>query len=113
MNENTVALEISVEQAAEMIASADHGVKLVDVRELDEYHIAHIEGFKLIPLQTLPDHLDSFTSKDQVIYVLCHHGMRSLHATHFLRQKGYLKTQSIAGGIDAWSLRIDESVPRY
>jgi rhodanese-related sulfurtransferase len=113
MNENSLAIEISIEQVAEIIALADHGVKLVDVRELDEHHIANVDGFKLIPLQTLPDHLECFTNKDQAIYVLCHHGMRSLHATHFLRQKGFHKAQSIAGGIEAWSLRIDENIPRY
>jgi rhodanese-related sulfurtransferase len=45
--------------------------------------------------------------------VHCHHGGRSLRVTQFLRQRGFAQAQNMAGGIDAWSLRIDPTVPRY
>jgi len=45
--------------------------------------------------------------------VLCHHGMRSLSVTNWLRQQGFERAQSVAGGIQAWSETVDAKVPRY
>jgi rhodanese-related sulfurtransferase len=50
---------------------------------------------------------------DAPIVVLCHHGARSLSVTMWLREQGFEKAQSLAGGIDHWSRVIDPSVPRY
>jgi rhodanese-related sulfurtransferase len=43
----------------------------------------------------------------------CHHGARSKHAASFLRQVGFPQARSLAGGIERWSLAVDQSVPRY
>ncbi|TAE89605.1 MAG: rhodanese, partial [Verrucomicrobia bacterium] len=43
----------------------------------------------------------------------CHHGVRSLHATHWLRQQGMHSVFSLEGGIHRWALEIDSSVPLY
>ena len=53
------------------------------------------------------------TDDERPYIIYCHHGMRSLQATQFLRGKGYANSFSLAGGIDAWSLQIDPEVPRY
>jgi rhodanese-related sulfurtransferase len=45
--------------------------------------------------------------------VFCHHGVRSLHVVNWLRGHGIENAQSMQGGIDAWSRRIDPTVPRY
>jgi rhodanese-related sulfurtransferase len=39
--------------------------------------------------------------------------VRSLHAADFLAQVGITDVVSLAGGIDAWSMQIDPTVPRY
>jgi adenylyltransferase/sulfurtransferase len=57
------------------------------------------------------DELESLRDSDLVIH--CHHGGRSLRVTHWLREQGFAKAQSMAGGIDRWSRVIDPSVPRY
>lgn len=101
-------LEISVQAAAQRQPDA----LLLDVREPCELDICKIAGAHHIPLGNLGMQWQALP-KDQPIIVLCHHGMRSLHATQFLREKGLEQTQSMAGGIDAWSLEIDPSVPRY
>lgn len=107
--------EISVQDTAALLADqAD--VRLIDCREDDEFAICRIEGSQLIPLSVFAEKIDSALGPDaaqQRIIVHCHHGARSLRAVHFLRQKGYTNAQSMAGGIDAWSLEIDENVPRY
>ena len=45
--------------------------------------------------------------------VYCHHGPRSSQVVMYLRQQGFERVTNLGGGIDAWSLRIDPSVPRY
>jgi molybdopterin/thiamine biosynthesis adenylyltransferase/rhodanese-related sulfurtransferase len=74
---------------------------LLDVREPDEYAAAHIEGSRLIPLQTLPDQLDSLP-KDQEILIHCKSGRRSAKAVELLLENGFTAVKNVEGGIDAW-----------
>ena len=105
--------EISAADAAALHANGE--ILLIDCREPDEHATTRIEGAKLLPLSTWSsDYPAAFPSnKDAAIVIHCHHGMRSLRATRFLRQQGYSRVQSMAGGIEAWSLDVDPSVPRY
>ena len=52
-------------------------------------------------------------AKERPLIVYCHHGMRSMRATLWLRQQGFDQAQSLRGGIDLWSELVDPSVPRY
>ncbi len=45
------------------------------------------------------------------LIVFCHHGVRSLNVVHWLREQGVDACQSMAGGIDRWSLEIDSECP--
>jgi adenylyltransferase/sulfurtransferase len=47
------------------------------------------------------------------IIAICHHGMRSADATNFLLQQGFASVKNLVGGIDAWSVQVDGTVPRY
>ncbi len=91
---------------------AGEKIRLVDVREPFEHQQAHIEGAQLIPMRAVPQHVESLRAGEGLLVVLCHHGMRSLQVTEWLRRQG-LECVSMAGGIDRWSLEIDPSVPRY
>jgi adenylyltransferase/sulfurtransferase len=87
---------------------------LLDCREPGEHATAHIPQARLLPMQELPGRLDELAPyRDKEIVVHCHHGGRSLRVTHWLREQGFSRVQSLAGGIDQWSLAIDPSVPRY
>ncbi len=112
--DHELPIEISVEDAAALLKE-QQSVFLLDCRENDEYEIAHIAGSELIPLGTIPRMAEARlpNDKDRRILVYCHHGGRSRHATQWLRENGYLHSQSLSGGIDAWSQKIDHSVPRY
>lgn len=96
-------------------SGAQAQVHWVDCREEDEHSICHIEGAQLIPLSNFASAMEAALPEDknQPIIVHCHHGMRSLQASNFLRQKGYPNTWSLSGGIDLWSREIDSKVPRY
>jgi rhodanese-related sulfurtransferase len=86
---------------------------LLDVREPWEFETAHIEGSKHIPMGDVPSRAHQELDPDEHIVVVCHHGVRSLTVTNWLRQQGFDKAQSMRGGIDAWSQTIDPKVPRY
>jgi rhodanese-related sulfurtransferase len=85
---------------------------LLDVREPYEFSLAKIEGAILIPLGTLPQSLDKLDRNSEIV-AYCHHGMRSADAVGFLLQQGYTNVKNLVGGIDAWSIHVDPSVPRY
>jgi adenylyltransferase/sulfurtransferase len=85
---------------------------LIDVREPHEFEIAKIPGAKLIPLNSLPARLAELdSSRDIVLH--CHHGQRSMRALEYLHRSGFRKLRNLQGGIDAWSLEVDPTVPRY
>jgi len=104
-------LEIS---AAELKKRLDAGEKilLVDVREPWENAQCRIDGAVLIPMGAIPANLQKLDTDDPVV-CFCHHGVRSLDVANWLRQQGVASAQSLAGGIDRWSLEIDPKVPRY
>ena len=86
---------------------------LVDVREPWETATAVIAGAKLMPMGEVPSRAHQELDPEESIVVVCHHGVRSMNVTAWLRQQGFEKAQSMSGGIDAWSRRIDPTVPRY
>lgn len=84
---------------------------LLDVREPNEYEIANLGG-KLIPLGTLAENINQLDSADEIV-VHCKMGGRSARAQAVLNKFGFKKVYNLAGGIDAWSVEIDPSLPRY
>ena len=110
---NEYPIEIDVHAVKDLQAS-DESFLLLDVRQNEEYVTAKIEGSVLIPMGELRERIDELTPhKNQRIVVHCHHGVRSMQVTEALRSHGFEKVQNMAGGIDAWSLEINHSVPRY
>ena len=86
---------------------------LLDVREPWEFETARINGAKLIPMGDVPSRAHQELDPEEPIVVLCHHGVRSMNVTVWLRQQGFEKAQSMRGGIDAWSRCVDGKVPMY
>ncbi|WP_408096970.1 rhodanese-like domain-containing protein [Peredibacter sp. HCB2-198] len=84
---------------------------LLDVRRDDEREICNLGGFH-IPLHELETRFNELPHDKLPMIVYCHHGVRSLYATQFLKFHGY-DALSLRGGIDAWSIEIDPNVPRY
>jgi rhodanese-related sulfurtransferase len=85
---------------------------LLDVRDINEFEYCQIEDSINIPLSLLPLRLNEIR-KDLPIVIICHHGVRSFQACHFLEQMEYENLYNLAGGIDAWSLYCDPKTPRY
>jgi rhodanese-related sulfurtransferase len=91
---------------------ADGKIMLLDVRGDDEFSYAAIAGSVHIPLPELPRRADELNPA-RPIAVLCHHGLRSEMAARWLERNGFTDVSNVAGGIDAWSMHVDPTVPRY
>ncbi len=103
--------EIGPSQAAALLG--ENQARLLDVREPWEFAWAHVEGSLHIPMGDLPVRAARELDPAERLLVLCHHGIRSLNVTAWLRRQGFAQAQSVGGGIDAWSLEVDPTVPRY
>ena len=91
---------------------------IVDVREDNEIAIASFPFSVLhLPLSKAANwshKICELLPKDEPIVVVCHAGVRSLKFGIWLLEKGITKSVwNLAGGIDAWSTDVDQSVPRY
>jgi rhodanese-related sulfurtransferase len=103
--------EISPVEAAALLAEGK--AKLVDVREPWELATANIKGSVVMPMGEVPARAHQELDPDERLMVMCHHGVRSMNVTVWLRGQGFEQVQSVRGGIDAWSAEVDPTVARY
>lgn len=108
--------EIGVETLASCLAKPASHIQLVDVREPQEIAIANLEQFTNLPLsqfsqwsESIQTHLDPHIET----LVMCHHGVRSAQVCRWLLNQGFIDVKNVSGGIDAYSIRVDPSIPRY
>ncbi len=105
--------EITCDELA-VLRALGEPFRLVDCREEDEWNICHITGAQLHPLSSFAqDAPQKFTDAAEHVVIYCHHGMRSMQAMHFLRQKGVANCWSLHGGIDAWADEQEPGLARY
>ncbi|HLV86183.1 MAG TPA: rhodanese-like domain-containing protein [Candidatus Sulfotelmatobacter sp.] len=107
-----VDYEISPEEVKAKLDRKDT-FTLLDVREPWEFETARIAEAKLMPMGDVPSRAHQELDPDDNIVVLCHHGVRSMNVTVWLRQQGFERAQSMRGGIDAWSRSVDSNVAKY
>jgi monothiol glutaredoxin len=101
--------QMTVQELAERMKAND--VTIVDVRAENERERASIEGSLALTRETM-EKLEAMP-KDTGLAFLCHHGNASMGAAEYFRKKGFTDVSNIAGGIHAWSMEIDDSVPTY
>ncbi|HEU5395519.1 MAG TPA: molybdopterin-synthase adenylyltransferase MoeB [Verrucomicrobiae bacterium] len=104
--------EVTVQEMKKALDNPGLGIKVIDVREPDEYDIAHITGVPLVPLSQLESRFTELDPNSQY-YLHCKSGVRSMKALQFLRGQGFKYLKNVKGGITAWSEEIDSNVPRY
>lgn len=117
--------EITVQELKKRLAQVEEQVSeggknrllLLDVREPDEWQICRLPDAVLVPLSGLAQRgraaLPAQLTPEKPVVVYCHHGVRSAQVTAWLDGLGFHGVVNLAGGIDAWSVQIDPSVPRY
>ncbi len=114
-------LPITAADLAGRLAEADRegcGIQLVDVREDEELAMARLPQQVLhLPLSRSGEwmeQLDALLDASRPVAVFCHAGVRSWHfGCWLMQQKGFPQVWNLQGGIDAWSIEVDRSVPRY
>ena len=104
--------ELRPEAVAQLLKASPQEVVLLDVREPAERSQAAITPSIHIPMREVAGRLSEIPKETRLV-VYCHGGTRSMMVAAFLESRGYTSVANLAGGIDAWSLRVDPSVPRY
>jgi adenylyltransferase/sulfurtransferase len=105
--------EVSVQTLRDRIAAGLHATNtlVLDVREPNEWDIAHIDAARLMPKDTVAQHLDEFAPYDEIL-VHCRSGVRSAEVVNFLlKDVGLKNVKNVSGGILAWAREIDPSMP--
>ncbi|MEA5618672.1 rhodanese-like domain-containing protein [Cronbergia sp. UHCC 0137] len=113
---NQTMPQISVEELAQRLSSGDTQLQLVDVREPQELALAKIENFVNLPLSEFAQWNENISDRfdpHAETLVLCHHGIRSAQMCQWLIDQGFTNVKNIVGGIAAYSLLVDPTVPQY
>jgi rhodanese-related sulfurtransferase len=108
--------QISVEELAHRLRASTQELQLIDVREPEEVVLAHIKGFDILPLSQFADWANQIQTRfdpHAETLVMCHHGIRSAQMCQWLSHQGFTNVKNVAGGIDAYSLFVDPTVPQY
>ena len=86
-------------------------ITVIDVREEWEFDYCKIETSKNIPMNIIPLKLAEF--KKNIEYaIICHSGVRSAQVVKYLNNNG-INAYNVIGGIDLWSIKIDNKIKRY
>ena len=85
---------------------------LLDVREPWEFQTCHIAGSLPMPMNTVPERMQEL-EEDAPIVCICHHGARSMSVAAFLERNGFTNVINLTGGVHAWALQVDSSMPTY
>lgn len=104
--------QISVTDLKAKLDRHEH-LRLIDVREANEYALCKIEGSFLIPLSTFTNNALKELKPDEEIIIHCHHGGRSQKACEYLAANGFKNVANVSGGIHAWSVEVDSNVAQY
>ncbi len=113
MTSNSPSTEISPNEL-KLLLDQQTDLFLLDCREKNEFEYCHLANANHLPMNEIPAKIESMLDlQAKRIVVICHHGVRSLRVTQFLRTRGFELAQSLSGGIEAWSQEIDRTMPRY
>ncbi|XP_024962918.1 rhodanese-like/PpiC domain-containing protein 12, chloroplastic isoform X2 [Cynara cardunculus var. scolymus] len=116
--EESVLQDIQPEELHTKLQDPDflEDAQFIDVREPHEVERAYLSGFQVLPLQQFGSWGPEVTTKldpQKDTYVLCHHGVRSLQVAKWLQTQGFRKIYNISGGIHAYAVKADPSIPTY
>ena len=103
--------EITVTEVHAMREKGD-SFTLLDIREKWESDLVTIEGSHFVTMEEVPSKLSDF-DKEKPMVIYCHTGVRSAAVTSYFLEQGFLDVKSMTGGIHAWALQIDTTLPIY
>lgn len=100
------------ELAAWLADSTRPAPLLLDVREGWEFETCHIAGSTLMPMNTVPARVNELDEESPIVCI-CHHGARSMQVAAWLEHYGFSNITNLTGGIHAWAVQVDSTMPTY
>ncbi len=94
--------EIDASQLSQWVGDADHKMRVIDVRQMEEIAMGTVPKAEALPLSTLPAKVHEFSREEKLIMV-CRSGMRSAQACAFLQQQGFTNVYNLRGGMMGWA----------
>jgi len=102
------------QQLSDYLETCEQSPVLLDVREPWEFDRCHITGSELIPMQQIPQSVDTgHLDPAREFVVICHHGIRSRQVAYYLEQQGFTRLINLEGGVEAWAQDVDPTMERY
>ncbi len=93
--------EVSIEDVKRML-DAREPLKLIDVRESEEYAQGRLPGALSVPRGYLELRIEARAKRDEALVLYCAGGTRSALAAKTLLELGYANVVSMAGGYNRW-----------
>lgn len=102
--ETNPQLDIVQDVSPEEVNLKKEKIELIDVRQPNEYdgELGHIAGSKLVPLDTLMDHVNTLP-QDKTIVFICRSGARSTNAAAIAMDYGLDSVFNMKGGMLLWN----------
>lgn len=105
------AMQIEPAELSARLAGGEE-INLLDVRTREEFEAVKLPGAYLFTQEFMQEILAKW-SRENLLVIYDHQGARSMDAAAFFQGHGFMKVKSLRGGIDAWSVEVDSSLPRY
>ncbi|CCQ73436.1 rhodanese-like domain-containing protein [Magnetospira sp. QH-2] len=109
--DQSVPFNIDVHNLKQLLDDGEE-ICILDIREPWETAICGFDDSLRISMRNLPERVAELP-RDKPMVVMCHHGVRSLHATQWLRHSGIDNAINLQGGIDAWARQVDRNCATY
>lgn len=94
--------EIEAYDLASKIQDDPSAYEIIDVREPMEWQAGTIPGAKLIPMRTIPAHMDKLNAEKPIV-LMCRSGARSAHAVAYMNNQGFKNVHNLRGGLISWA----------
>ena len=97
---NTIK-EVEASELAHWVKDANHKLRVIDVRQMQEISTGTVPGAEPLPLHILPAKLHELSPEEKLVMV-CRSGARSAQACLFLQQQGFSNVYNLRGGMMGW-----------
>ncbi len=107
------AMQITPTAAARQRELDPEGIRLLDIRTREEFDAVHIPGSTFFTQEMLQEAMGGWPKTEGLLVIVDHQGDRALDAAAYFAGHGFENVRALKGGIDAWSVVVDASLPRY
>src|SRR5512135_2693677 len=93
--------EIDAHELSKWVSTPDHGIRVIDVRQMEEIAMGTVPKAEPLPLHTLPARVHELPKEEKLVMV-CRSGARSAQACMFMQQQGFSNVYNLRGGMMGW-----------